>query len=54
MEKFVQNDIKEQAIKKGAWLTGLNNTLPIWIVLAVSVVLAGYIVVNYCSSSCSP
>ena len=52
MEKFVQSDIKEQAVKKGIWLAGLNNTLPIWVVLAVSLVLAGLAVVNYCASSC--
>ena len=52
MEKFVQNDIKSQAIKRGRWLSSINNTVPIVIVLAVSVLLSGLAVANYCNPGC--
>ena len=52
MEKFIQSDIKEQAIKKGIWLSGLNSFFPILLVSVVSLVLAGIAIANYCSIAC--
>jgi hypothetical protein len=52
MEKFVQSEIRAQAIRNGTWLSSINNTLPILIVLAVSFVLGTIAVVNYCYPNC--
>ena len=52
MEKFVQSNIKEQAVKKGLWLSGLNSLFPIFLVLVVSLVLAGIAIANYCPVAC--
>lgn len=53
MDKFVRSNLKEQAIKNGTWLSGLNGMLPILLVLFISLFLGGYAVVNYCYSGCN-
>jgi len=52
MDKFVQSDIKSQAVENGTWLSSINSTLPIAFILAVSLILGGMAVVNYCLPSC--
>ena len=53
MDKFVQNNLRKQAIKNGTWLTGFNGMMPIVLALVVSLVLGGAAVVNYCHTGCN-
>lgn len=52
MEKLIQNDIKDLAIKNGTWFSSINNIKPILVVLAISLVLAGMAIVNHCYINC--
>ena len=53
MDKFVHNNVRARAVKKGTWLAGLNGLLPIMLALVVSLALGGVAVANYCISGCN-
>ena len=53
MEKFIPGDIKNRAQNNGTWLTGINNVIPIFLVLATALTLGGIVVSNYCLPGCN-
>ena len=52
MDKFIQSDIRDQLVKKGIWLPGLNSLLAIVLVSLVSSILAVIAIISYCFGSC--